>query len=192
MNNINISNSIKVFKEGGIVIFPTDTAIGIGCRMDFVDSVKKIFEIRKRVDTKPLLILVDSMQMASEYALFTDKVRLFCDAHWPGGITVILPAKEDKVPGVVRAHGETIAIRIPKQKNLLEIISELGVPIVAPSANISGENTPYSLSEVKEEIIGKTNLVIEGECFYKKESTIIDTTKTPWQIVRQGAVKVEL
>lgn len=190
MNNKNISNPIKVFREGGIVIFPTDTAYGIGCRIDFEDSVKKIFEIRKRVETKPLLILVDTMQMAQEYAQFSEKTTLFCKTYWPGGVTVILPAKLEKVPGIVRAYGNTVAIRIPKQKDILEIISKLGVPIVAPSANISGGNTPYALSEVKEDIISKANFVIDGECFYKKESTIIDTTSTPWGILRSGAVEV--
>lgn len=191
MSEIDIDKIAETFKSGGIVVFPTDTAYGIGCRMDLKTSVEQVFKIRNRVDTKPLLVLADSIEMVEKYADISMKVKQFARMYWPGGVTLILPCKKELVPEVVRSGGDTLAVRIPKHNTLIEIIKAVGVPIVAPSANVSGNKTPYTLEEVEEDILTNADLVISGKCAYKKESTIIDSTSTPWKIVRQGAVVLE-
>lgn len=191
MNKQNIKKAIESFNSGEIVVFPTDTAYGIGCRIDFADSVEKIFKIRQRVESKPLLVLANNMEMVEEYVYLNSQVRQFAKEYWPGGVTLILPCKKDIVPSVVRAGGDTLAVRIPKHQELLEIIKEIGVPVVAPSANISGNKTPYKIEEVEKEILESADLVISGECTYKKESTIINTISDSWQVVRRGAVIVK-
>lgn len=188
--NSNIARAIEVFNKGGIVIFPTDTAYGIGCRMDNEESIQRLYEMRSRPANKPILALVNSISMAEEYTDFTTEAKKFAKEHWPGPLTVILKCKKEKVPENARAKGDTLAIRLPDNKIMQEIISMIGVPILAPSANSSGEPTPYSLSEVSTELIKKADFVLEGEGIYRKESTIIDTSVSPWKIVRAGAVKV--
>lgn len=192
MGNSQIEKAVKAFKEGKVVIFPTDTAYGIGCRMDNVSTVKKIYSIRKRQESKPFLVLVSGMEMARQYVGFDEKASKFLKKQWPGGVTLILPCKKDLVPGIVRAGGETLAVRIPNHEELLEIIKEVGVPIIAPSANIAGDPTPYSLGEVNNKLLDLADYVMAGECAYGKESTIIDATVDPWEVVREGAVKVDL
>lgn len=190
MSNLNVQRVVKALKNSEIVIFPTDTAYGIGCRMDSVTSVKRIFNIRQRDEKNPLLILVSSIKMAEKYVKIGKKVKAFINSYWPGGVTLILPCRKDVVPGVVRSGGETLAVRMPKHAELLEVIKRVGVPIVAPSANRSGEKTPYTLEDLDEGLVEQVDEVLGGECTYKKESTIIDTTVNPWKVVREGAVKI--
>lgn len=196
MNNqnmrTNMQNSIEFFKNGGVVIFPTDTAYGIGCRMDREDSVKRIYDIKKRSLDNALLVLVDSIEMAQEYVEIPDSVKeKLIDRYWPGGLSIFLKTKKGRVPGIVTANTDVLAVRLPEHDEIRKIIHDVGVPIIATSVNISGEKTPYLFSEVDKNICSQVDYVLEGECTYKKESTIIDTTTMPWKIIRQGAVDIK-
>ncbi len=186
-----VEKAVKVFKNGGIVIFPTDTAIGIGCRIDFVKSVEKVFDIKKRDYSKPLLALVGSMRMARNYVLIPKDVEeKLLKKYWPGGLTVFLKCDSDKVPSIVRSGTDSLAVRLPAHREVREIINIIGVPILATSANISGRQTPYSLKDVDKELLSRVDFVLNGECTFKKESTIIDCTVKPWKILREGATKI--
>jgi L-threonylcarbamoyladenylate synthase len=134
-----MERAIKIFNNGGIVIFPTDTAIGIGCRIDNEKTVKKLFEIRKRPENKPLLILVNSVEMAEKYLLpIPQKVKdELIKKYWPGKLTIIMKCIPDRVPFPVRDKRNTLGVRFPDDGMLLELIDKIGVPIVAPSANFS-------------------------------------------------------
>lgn len=187
MNN----DVVEVFKKGGIVIFPTDTAYGIGCRLDNEESVKKVYEIRNRPHEKAMIALVGSVEMAEIYVDIPDQVKeKLLNKYWPGGLTVIFNCKKDKVPAIVRSDGPTLAVRFADQKEIVETINLLGVPIIAPSANYSGEMTPTTLSEVDPTLLKKVDFVMNGMCTIKGVSTIVDTTVTPWKIVREGVVDI--
>lgn len=189
--NKQIEKAIKIFRDGGIVIFPTDTAFGIGCRIDVAESVKRVFDIKKRDYSKPLLALVDSMKMAEEYVSIPKNVQeKMLDVYWPGGLTVFLKCDLEKVPSIVRSNTDSLALRLPAHDIIRYIIKQVGVPILATSANLSGNPTPYSLPEVDKELLSKVDFVLNGECTFKKESTILDCTVEPWKIIRQGVVKI--
>lgn len=189
--NKNIKRAIEVFRNGGVVIFPTDTAIGIGCRIDSEEAVRKVFDFKKRDYNKPLMALVDSMRMAEEYVSIPNDVReKLLNKYWPGGLTVFFKCDLKKVPSIVRSGTDSLAVRLPAHNKIRNIIKQVGVPILATSANLSGDITPYSTSEVNKELLSKVDLVLDGECTLKKESTIIDCTIEPWKIVRNGAVKI--
>lgn len=191
--NETIDKAVEVFKNGGIVIFPTDTAFGIGCRIDEVESAKRVFDIKKRDYSKPLLALVNSIEMARKYVSIPEDVQeKLLDKYWPGGLTVFLKCNLEKVPSIVRSGTDSLALRLPDHDDIRKMIKRVGVPILATSANISGEPTPYSISEVNEELIAKVDFVLTGDCTLKKQSTIIDCTVKPWKIVREGAVKIDL
>lgn len=192
--DIKIQEAVKVLKNGGIVIFPTDTAYGIGCRMDNEKSIKRLFEIRKRSESKPLLALVDSIEMAQDYLLpipkkVTDNI---IKKYWPGSVTIILNCITQKVPELVRGGGNTLGVRLPNNSQLLELIKEVGVPVVAPSANFAGEQTPFSFQDLDERLIKSSDYALEGNIdSNKKTSTIIDCTVEPWKIIRKGAVEIQ-
>ena len=191
--NDDIQKAIEILKNGGVGIFPTDTIFGIGCRIDMPESVKRVFEIKKRDYGKALLALVDSMEMAEMYVNIPNNVRKkLLDTYWPGGLTVLLKCKLEKVPSLVRSDGDSLALRLPDHKIIRNIIKKVRIPILATSANFSGESTPYEINELDNRLISQVDFVLNGECTFRKQSTIIDCTVEPWKVVRQGAVKFEL
>jgi len=191
-----IEEAIRIFNQGGIVIFPTDTAFGIGCRIDNENAVQKLFKIRKRPKFQAVSVLVSGHKMAKEYAEggdIPDKViQDLIDAFWPGALTIVLKANREKVSGLVRGGGETVGVRMPNHPVILEIIKAVGVPILGPSANFHGERTPFMFKDLNPELISLVDYVVKGECSVKNASTVIDCTQDPWKILRQGQVTVNI
>lgn len=187
----NVQKAIEVLNNGGIVIFPTDTAFGIGCRIDNERSVQRLFEIRKRPSTQAMSALVSSVEMAEKYVQISEKVKeQLMKQYWPGALTIILPCDLEKVPHLVRGGGSTLGVRMPNHADLLEIIKEVGVPILGPSANFHGEKTPYSFEDLDKDLIKLVDFVLPGECSMGNVSTVIDCSQKPWKILREGAVSL--
>ncbi len=187
-----IDKAIRVLNKGGIVIFPTDTAFGIGCRMDNKKAIRRLFRIRRRPKDKAVPVLVSSFKMAKEYLEPTDSdVRSIMKKHWPGGLTLILRCIRERVPSLVRGGKETIGVRIPNHKKTLKLIRAVGVPILGPSANFQGEKTPFRFEDLNPDLISQVDLLLSGNTgSYKKPSTIIDCSVKPWKILRKGAVEI--
>ncbi len=186
---INDPKVVDLFKEGKVGIFPTDTAYGIGCRMDDESALRKVFEIRNRPLEKALLVLVSSIDMAKEYVeISEDLEKNILEKYWPGGLTVILKCYQNRVPGIIRAEGDTLAVRLPNNNELVDVIKKVGVPIAAPSANYSGSSTPLRLSQVEESLTEKVDFVINGVCTMEGVSTIVDATGDQLKVIRQGVI----
>ena len=188
-----IEKAIEILKNGGIVIFPTDTAFGIGCRIDDENAVKKLFKIRKRPFSKATPVLVDSLEMSQRYLLPIDKevINKLIKQYWPGALTLILQCIKVKVPKLVRGGGNTLGVRMPNHPIALSLIKNLGVPLLGPSANFSSEKTPFSFDDLNPELIKVADYVLNGEEGAEKNvSTIIDCSVTPWKVLRQGTVKI--
>ena len=184
---------VGMFKKGKIGIFPTDTAFGVGCRIDCADCVKRLFKIRNRPEDKPLLALVDSVEMAAKYVDIPDDVlKKIIHKYWPGELTVVLPCKKNRVLSLVRAGRETLAVRMPNSESLRSLIAEIGVPVLAPSANLSGGKTPFSFTDLDKNFVCLVDFIVYGSSKIKKESTIIDCSKKPWKVLRRGAVEIVL
>lgn len=192
MNN-DLEKAVKILKNGGIVIFPTDTAFGIGCRIDNEEAVQRLFEIRKRPKEKAVPVLASSIEMVEKYVEpFDWEIRNLMDKYWPGALTLVLNCKTEKVPSLLRGGGKTIGIRIPDNASITEIINRVGVPILGPSANFSGEKTPFEFLDLDPELLSKVDFVLHGECRLKKPSTVLDVSVKPWSIIREGAVKISV
>lgn len=191
--NRNLEEAVRIVKKGGIIIFPTDTTFVIGCRIDDEKAVERLFDIRKRPKDKAVLVLVDSEQMASEYlkAILKEVKEKLTDRYWPGGLTIVLPCVEEKVPVLVRGGGKNLGVRMPDHKTTLEMISRIGVPILGPSANFSGAKTPYKMRDLDPKLVESVDFVLPGRCKIKRPSTVLDCSKKPWKVLRQGAVRLE-
>lgn len=190
-----INKAVKVLKNGGIVIFPTDTAYGIGCRMDDEKAVERLINIRKRPAGKAFPVLVDSIFTAQKYLEpIQEKVkRELIDKYWPGGLTIVLNCIEEKVPSPVRGGGRSLGVRAPNNDRLLSIISRLGVPILGPSANYAGGKTPFSINDINNDLKKAVDFVLDGDSEINPSSlasTVIDCTSENWKILRNGAVKL--
>ena len=184
--------AIKTLLDGGIVIFPTDTAFGIGCRIDRRDAVDRLFTLRKRPITQATPVLVSSIGMAMQYFMDPeDAVKRFMKTYWPGALTIVAPCEVSRVCERVRGGTETIGLRMPNHPDLLEIISSVGVPVLGPSANFHGEKTPFSFDEVNQELIRRVDYVLPGRCLSKQASTVVSVLEGGITVLRQGAVHVE-
>lgn len=192
--NERIDEAVRVLNQGGIIIFPTDTAFGIGCRIDKNESIEKLFRIRKRPVDKATPVLVSSIEMVKDYVhqIPNEVKNSLIDKYWPGALTIILEAKIDMVPGLVRGDGKTVGLRMPNHKTALEIINKINVPLLGPSANFHGRQTPFDFKELDKDLIKLVDFVVEGKCLLKKPSTVIDCTKNPWEILRNGAIEINI
>lgn len=188
-----LTEAIKILKEGGIVIYPTDTAFGIGCRIDNPASVKRLFDLRKRPVYQAVPILVSSAKMAEKYYLspLPYNVRLLMKEYWPGGLTIVYNCQTDLIPPLVRGGSDTVGLRMPNHQAVKQLIEGVGVPILGPSANFHGQPTPFSFDQLDKKLMKLADYVLDGECRLKQASTVIDCTVSPFKVIRQGAVKIE-
>lgn len=191
MNDIQqqIDQAVCVLQSGGIVVFPTDTAFGIGCRLDKPQVIERLFTIRERPRTQATPVLVSDIDMAMEYFVHpSEDVIRFMKEFWPGALTIISDCDAQRVNELVRGGGNTIGLRMPNNTTIRSIISRVGVPILGPSANFHGKPTPYSYQSLDPALLKKVDFVVEGSCSVGLASTVVDCTKHPYVIIRQGSV----
>ena len=184
-----------MLKEGNVVLLPTDTAYGLSCRIDSPDSINRILDIKKRDAAQSMIVLVSDKEMLQKYVTgFSEDVeRKILDRYWPGMLTVILPCRTDLVSPLVRGERATLALRMPAVSELREIIMRVGVPIVSTSANLHGEKTPFELSDVDARIKEQVDYIFpEAFTHASASSTILDCTQSPWRILREGAVQLDI
>lgn len=169
-----IKRAAKILKSGGVVAFPTETVYGIGASLTCADAIKQIFKIKNRPKDKPLQILVATMIQAKKLGRFNQKALELVKKGWPGPLTVVL-YKTRRVPQLVTGGLPKVGIRMPDHKTTLELIRKCG-PIVASSANKSGEKPALTAKEVKEKV-PEVNYVLPGRVRTGKPSKVIDITK---------------
>lgn len=188
-----IQKAAQVLRDGGIVIFPTDTAFGIGCRMDDPEAVKRLFALRKRDTSKATPVLASDVDMFKPFIkpLDQDVIDSLVTPHWPGGLTIVVPCHTDNIPELVR-NGETLGIRVPDHDGIRAIIKEVGVPIIGSSANFAGNPTPFKQEDLDPELLKLVDYVVPGQTHAKSASTVISVIEKPWKILRQGAVQLKI
>lgn len=189
-----VEQAIDALNQGGIIIFPTDTAFGIGCKVSNESAVKRLFVVRKRPVEKAMPILVNSVEMAERYVepIKQDVVEKLIKPFWPGALTIVLPVRKNSLSKFICGSGDTIGVRMPKNSIVLEIIKGVGEGITGPSANFSGRQTPYTFKDIDKNLLKQVDFVVKGETILKQTSTVIDCTIKPWTILRQGAIRPDL
>ena len=191
--NEKVEKAIEILRQGGIVLLPTDTVFGICCRIDRQDALKRLFAIKKRDEHQAVPVLVSSTDMAKEYVLpFSEDVEQLMEKYWPGGLTIVLPYKKEKVLPLVTGSSDLLGVRIPDFLPLFQIIDKLSVPIVGTSANFHRLPSVSKWKDLDPELIKLVDYVLEEDSLGSTSSTVIDCSKDPWKILRQGAVDIKL
>ena len=163
----------EIIKNGGLVIFPTETVYGLGGDATNPNAAQKIYAAKGRPSDNPLIIHIFNAEQAEEYAYTNDVYYKLAKRFMPGPLTVILKAK-DTVPVQTRGGLETVAVRCPVHPVAAELIRLSGVPIAAPSANLSGSPSPTKASHAIDDMMGRVDMIINGgECDFGLESTIV-------------------
>lgn len=186
-----LKKCIETINKGGLVIFPTETVYGIGANAYNEEAVRKIYEVKMRPDEKPLSIMVSSIDEISKYAIISNEIEeKIIKKYMPGPITIVLKKK----PGVfdyISSGKDTIGIRIPDNEIILKILKEAKLPIVAPSANISGKPSGIILNEILKDFDGKVDICIDGgKAKLSEPSTIVKVVDNKPVILRQGRIKI--
>jgi L-threonylcarbamoyladenylate synthase len=182
----------QFIRDGKIVAFPTETVYGLGANIFDVSAVLSIFTAKGRPDDNPLIAhiceLADLPQLTANV---TKSAAEFIKAFFPGPLTVILP-KHENVPVQATGGLDTIGIRMPSHPLALDFIRACGVPLVAPSANLSGKPSPTSWASVRDDLDGRIPCILKGEpTQVGLESTVVDCTTEVPVILRAGAVTLE-
>jgi len=187
-----IKEAVKIIRRGGLIAFPTETVYGLGANALDKKAVKKIFKAKGRPSDNPLIVhIADFTELFRLVKKIPKITEILAKKFWPGPLTLIF-LKKKIVPNKVTAGGNTVAIRIPKNKTALKLIKDSGFPIAAPSANLSGRPSPTTAQHVFEDLGEKIDLIIDGgKTDIGVESTVVDLTVKPPQILRPGGISFE-
>lgn len=187
-----IKQAAKIIKAGGLVAFPTETVYGLGGNALDAEVAKKIYAAKGRPQDNPLIVHIYSLIQLEELVKeIPAKARMLMEKFWPGPLTIIF-YKKDIVPFSTTGGLDTVAIRMPAHPVALELIKESGVPIAAPSANISGKPSPTCAQDVAEDLSGKIDMILDGgPTEVGVESTVLDISEEIPIILRPGGVTKE-
>ncbi len=186
-----IEQGADFLRRGEVVGFPTETVYGLGGNALDEAAVRKIFTAKGRPADNPLIVHVAALQDVEDVAYVDGRAKTLMQAFWPGPLTLILP-KKACVPDVVTAGGSTVAVRFPSHKIAQALILAAGLPIAAPSANLSGKPSPTTGRHVWHDLQGKIAMVIDaGPAGVGLESTVLDLSSETPVILRPGGITRE-
>ena len=185
-----IAAAAAVLESGGVVAFPTETFYGLGVAALDAAAVARLFVLKGRPRSSPILVLVDEPARVERFATLTPSARELIVRHWPGALTLVLPARA-VVPTALTAGTGTLGVRQPAHAVARALVAALGAPITAPSANRSGEPPPTRAEDVLSVFEGKIDLVLDaGATAGGLPSTVLDVTVEPPRVLRAGAVRL--
>ena len=170
---LSLRRAADIIRNGGLVIFPTETVYGLGGDATSPEASSKIYSAKGRPSDNPLIIHISKPEDAEKYAYTNDLYYKLAEAYMPGPLTVILKAK-DTVPSATRGGLDTVAVRCPSNPIANKLVELSGVAIAAPSANLSGSPSPTTAAHAIDDMMGRVDMIIDGgECDFGLESTIV-------------------
>lgn len=181
-----------VLRSGGLVAFPTETVYGLGANALMPDAVKRIFEAKGRPQDNPLIVHVSRPEAVPPLVReIPHAAARLMEVFWPGPLTLLF-AKSDLVPDVVTAGLDTVAIRMPDHPVAQRLLDAAGVPVAAPSANISGRPSPTTFEATAADLAGKVDVIVDGgPAGIGVESTVLDISGPVPKVLRPGGLSVE-
>lgn len=185
-----IEAAAAALRAGEIVAFPTETLYGLGANALDAEAVGQVFAAKGRPSGNPLIVLVPDLATAQDFAVIDETARRLAEAFWPGPLTLVLPKRADcPLAETVTAGLDTVAIRVPGHAVTLALLARSGLPIVAPSANRSGNTSPTTAAEVEAELGESPAMILDGgPSPLGTASTIVSLAGSASVLLRQGAL----
>jgi len=185
--------TVDILKNGGIVVYPTETFYGLGAKFDMEDSLKKLYDIKQRHEEKAMPLIIGNKELLTVITASMNKTAVsLIDRFWPGPLTLIFLAKEN-LSEYITAGTHMIAVRIPGESFALQLAKTANFPITATSANPSGLPPAQDAESVIKYFGDKVDLIIDGgHTSGGLPSTIVDVTGNKIKILREGVIKKEL
>jgi L-threonylcarbamoyladenylate synthase len=184
-----LAEGARVLRAGGLVAFPTETVYGLGAHALDADAVQRIYEAKGRPAVNPIIVHVASLGAARALASdWTPAAEKIAQAFWPGPVTIVV-RKRAEVPAIVTAGGDTVGLRIPAHPIALALLEQAGVPVAAPSANLSTQVSPTTAQHVERGLGDRVDLIIDGgPTTVGIESTVVDATGETPRVLRPGMI----
>lgn len=192
LNPNQIERAAELLAQGEVVAFPTETVYGLGANALDPHAVAKIFAAKGRPQDNPLIVHCTGVEQVEKFVReIPAEARLLMERFWPGPLTLVLK-KAEVVPLVVTAGLDTVAVRVPNHPVALQLLQTVDFPLAAPSANLSGRPSPTRAEHVLLDLAGRIPAILDGgETGWGVESTVLDCTTKPFQLLRPGGVTLE-
>jgi L-threonylcarbamoyladenylate synthase len=187
-----VDRALEILRAGGLVAIPTETVYGLAADAEQPDAVRRIFTVKGRPPEHPLIVHVASLEAARSWTEgFPASAELLAEACWPGPLTVLVP-RSARVPDVVTGGRPTVGLRVPAHPLTHELLVRFGGALAAPSANRFGRVSPTTAQHVLADLGDEVDYILDGgPCPVGVESTIVDCTVTPAQVLRPGGIPTE-
>ncbi len=188
-----IKKAAEILYKGGIVAFPTETVYGIGTNAFNEKAVRKIFKAKGRPSDRPLIVHIGSRGNIKDIVSdIPECYSILSEKFWPGPLTLVMK-KTNKIPDIVTAGLDTVGVRMPSNPVAIALINYSGVPVAAPSANMSGKPSPTEGRHVVDDMYGRVDLIIDaGKVELGIDSTVLDITANPPVVLRKGGITCEM
>jgi L-threonylcarbamoyladenylate synthase len=186
------AEAIDVLRDGGVVALPTDTVYGIAVALDTPGGIERLFEIKRRPPDKGVMLLLDRPDQAAEIGIMTPAAAALAGACWPGGLSLVVPQRPDRVlPPVLTGGAATIGLRVPDHPSPRALAKGVG-PLPTTSANVSGLPEAATAVEIADQLGERIELILDaGPAHGGPASTVVDCTADQARILRAGAIAPE-
>lgn len=186
----NYLNMIDDLLQGEVVGFPTETVYGLAIVYDNKEAFNKLYQIKNRSITKPISMMVADVKQIEKVGFVNEKIKRVIDALMPGSLTIIIKAKNN-LPEHVTFNKPTIGIRIPSNKEALEILKKVNVPLLVTSANISNEKSLSKYLDVYQKFNGQIASLLAKDANSLTASTVVDLSEDKVNVLREGPIRKE-
>ena len=184
-----IGRAASIVKEGGLIVYPTDTVYGLGCDPLDDSAVARLFEAKGR-ESKPLPVLCSSIEEASRLVEMNGRALELAGDHWPGALTIVAQLRV-RVPRQLDQGTGTLGVRVPGMKGCVELVAKCGGLLTGTSANLSGRPSCRSAEEAKEQLGSKVDMILDGGRLVGTESTVVRVEGGSVIVLRMGQVRVK-
>lgn len=193
IDNSAIIKIATALRKGQLVVFRTDTVYGIGTNAYNKDACERIYEAKGRPKHKPLIVSISDISMLKEMIGHISPIeQKLIDTFWPGPLTIKFKKKDGVLPDIISAGDEYVRVRLIKEGFAYKLVQSAGVPVVAPSANLSGSKTGIKIENIMNELDGKVDYILDcGDIENDTTSTIVQVEEEKIHIIREGKIKKE-
>lgn len=193
IQNTTLFEICNAIKKGKIIVFKTDTVYGLGTSVFDETACQRIYEIKGRDKQKPLCVLISDMSMLKQMVdCISPAEKKLMDVFWPGPLTIKLRKRKNALPDIISAGDQFVRVRLLKEGLAYNLIKTAQVPIVAPSANLSGNPTGINIKNIIQELNGKVDYILDsGNVNQDTPSTIVEVDNEKAIIIREGKIKKE-
>lgn len=186
-----IEEAKNALNNHGVIAFPTETVMGLGVLYNDFEAYNRLNKVKERPEDKPYTMMLADPKDIVKYAVINEATRRVINKFMPGSLTILVPVKNNSVPSYVTHNTDVIGIRIPTNIEAQQLLVNVGVPLLVPSANKSGQKPALTSDEVKEIFGNEIDVIVSGKAKSALPSTIVDLTKESPKVVRLGAISEE-